>query len=376
MTYIVLTWLLAPVWWPVSYLRRLITGAPRRIVIFEIAGIGDVICSAHLFDQLRSQYPNATIDLVVDPIAATLAPALPMINLVLPFSYAHQRGLKGRLRLIKRCMSYDAGLCLIPSAAQLTSFCLAMMPWRLSVLPLPLNTSYRMLSPLMTDTAFHQPGDYFPATQMQLVKRLGVTNTSSTKKLSAFAARNTGLADVNSLPFKQLGILVGSGRPLKRIDQYKMLELVIGLTRLSPDIHVALIGGPTDKAAADKIVNALDPEIQDRIQNLAGCATLSELPETLLKLSVLIGVDSGVTHMADALGVPVVCIAGPVDLDEVYEPGEKRCLLTSGLPCYPCSRVFDTPASCYLGHRNCLQQLDVSDVLTGVKQLLESGHHA
>ena len=150
MIYILLTWLLAPIWWPIAQLRKLGVSAPRRILIAEIAGIGDVVCSASLFQALRDRYPHATIDLLVDPIAQGLTQLLPMVNRVRVFAYAEQKGLKGRLKLAKIAAGYDTAICLIPSAAQLTGFCWGAVPRRLSVLPGNLNTSYRLLAPLLT----------------------------------------------------------------------------------------------------------------------------------------------------------------------------------------------------------------------------------
>lgn len=373
MSYILLVWLLAPIWWPISLIRRLLSRKPRRIIIFEIAGIGDVVCSAYLFEQLRERYPDATIDLVVDPVAATLAPALPILDRVIQFPYARQRGFMGRLHLIKLCAGYDVGVCLIPSAAQLTGFCLSAMPWRLSILPGPLNRSYRWLRPLMTETAIHQPGTYFPQTQAQLLSCLDLHHANPTKQLSSSTLVTVDLSEINPSTIL-VGLLVGSGRPLKRLELDQMLRLSEGIAKLSPNINVVFIGGATDKNVAEQLIKAVVPETRNRIINLAGCCTLAELPSVLVRLALLIGVDSGVTHMADALGVPIICIAGPVDLGEVYQLSERRVLLETNLPCHPCSRVFDTPASCHLGHKNCLRQLDVADVLANAQRLLGVAH--
>jgi hypothetical protein len=101
MLYILLTWLQAPIWWPIALARRIATRNPKRILIAEIAGIGDVVCSASLFQALHEQYPDATIDLLIDPIAKGLSPILPMVNNVLLFAYPEQKGLKGRLKLAR-----------------------------------------------------------------------------------------------------------------------------------------------------------------------------------------------------------------------------------------------------------------------------------
>lgn len=370
MSYILLTWLLAPIWWPLALLRRLINSTPRRIVVFEIAGIGDVVCSTHLFAQLRRRYPNAVIDLVVDPIAMTLAPALPMINRVIPFPYVRQRGFMGRLRLAKQCVAYDAAVCLIPSAAQLTAFCLAAVPRRLAVLPAPLNNTYNALRPLLTGVVLHQTGQYFLQTQAELFAELGVKNADPSKWMPAPKCDN----NANQLDkTTHIGVLVGSGRALKRIEPDKLVSIIKRLLEIvsTQSIKIVLIGGPGDKGLAKNILFQLSEIERAKIENAVGRYSLAELPSLLTQLSVLIGVDSGVTHMADALGVPIVCVAGPVDLKEVYQPGAARQRVTADLPCYPCSTVFDTPSQCHIGNLACLRQLNPESIVHTVGLFLK-----
>lgn len=374
MSYILLTWLLVPLWWPVAFVRRIISPAPHRIVIFEIAGIGDVVCSTHLFAQLRTRYPDALIDLVVDPIAASLAPALPVLNRVISFPYARQRGLMGRLRLAQICLGYDAAICLIPSAAQLTAFCLAAVPRRLSVLPAPLNMSYRSLRPLLTDVVLHTTGQYFLQTQASLFTKLGVNAADARKWMPAPQSDTHSSRHAPSLTSTtNIGVLVSSGRALKRIEPDKLAAIITELlahTTVAP-LKIVLIGGPGDQALVQSIV-ALLPEAQrTHLDDSVGRYSLNELPALLSQLAILIGVDSGVTHMADALGVPIVCVAGPVDLNEVYQAGETRQPLTADLPCYPCSTVFDTPSQCRTGDLACLRQLNTSHVVQTAWALLQ-----
>lgn len=366
MSYIILTWLLAPLWWPFAIVRRFINSTPRHIVIFEIAGIGDVVCSTHLFAQLRSRYPDAVIDLVVDPIAASLAPALPMINRVIQFPYARQRGLMGRLRLARCCLGYDTAICLIPGAAQLTAFCLAVVPRRLAILPARLNSSYRSLHPLLTHVSLHHTGEYFLQTQAALFATLGIPNLDVRKRMSAPSPSSEAPCLTEST---RVGFLVSSGRALKRIEPDKLVAIISQLLDhpgIKP-LKVVLIGGPGDQALVQTLLARLTEAQRAHIEDAVGRYTLSELPSLLTQLSVLVGVDSGVTHMADALGVPIVCVAGPVDLNEVYQLGVSRALLHANLPCYPCSSVFDAPSTCHTGTLSCLLQLNVAEVVRSVR---------
>lgn len=373
MFYILLTWLLTPIWWPIALLRGVTRKSPRRILVAEIAGIGDVVCSASLFQALRDQYPGATIDLLVDPIAQGLAPILPMVDRVRLFAYPEQKGFKGRIKLTRIVAAYDTAICLIPSAAQLTAFCLGGVPRRLSVLPGRLNTSYRLLAPLLTKFCQHQDGSYFPATQFKLCDALLSNNQVRPKHL----ARQAGEVPIQLSADKNwIGILVSSGRALKRLSEEQLVELATGILNL---VHhktgIVLLGGPGDQAQAHTVMALLGKAQKvDAVVNTVGQYELAQLPGLLQQLSAFVGVDSGVTHMADALGVSVVCIAGPVDLREVYQPGASRKLFNATLSCAPCSTVFNTPNKCHMGERLCLDQLDAQALLQQVIDLLKANN--
>lgn len=373
MLYILLTWFLTPLWWPVALVRRIAAPTPKRILIAEIAGIGDVVCSASLFQALREQYPEATIDLLIDPIARSLSPILPMVNNVLPFAYPEQKGLQGRLKLARIVARYDTAICLIPSAAQLTAFCWGAAPRRLAVLPGRLNTSYQFLAPLMTGITCHTDGSYFPATQFELCENL-IPGRSTPQKALPVCEQAAPLLPADT---DWIGLLVSSGRALKRLSEAQLAAIIKGLLQNTEKKQgVVLFGGPGDVAQATEVLAMLSRTgASANVVNTVGQYELAKLPGVLQQLKLFIGVDSGVTHMADALGVPIVCIAGPVDLEEVYRSGKSRQMLCAKeLECYPCSTVFNTPGTCQRGDRACLQQLSAKSVLAAASTLSEQNH--
>ena len=169
MIYILLNWLLAPLWWPLAQVRKLACKTPRRILIAEIAGIGDVVCSTAVFKAVRERYPKAHIALMVDTVVAELAKQDVNLNEVIPFAYGEQRGLKGRLKLMRIMSNFDTMICLVPSAAQLTAACWAVVPRRYSVLPDVPTRSYQWLAPLITHVEAHETNTPFVRTQLHLL---------------------------------------------------------------------------------------------------------------------------------------------------------------------------------------------------------------
>lgn len=104
---------------------------------------------------------------------------------------------------------------------------------------------------------------------------------------------------------------------------------------------------------------------------LPGCKmvsglTLAELAAVLSRSDLYLGNDSGVTHMAAALGTPTVALFGPSDAQRWRPQGKRVRVLKHEIECAPCS---DTAMkSC--GHRSCLGALKPFEVIGELRALL------
>jgi ADP-heptose:LPS heptosyltransferase len=87
---------------------------------------------------------------------------------------------------------------------------------------------------------------------------------------------------------------------------------------------------------------------------------------TLLKASSLhIGNDSGITHLASALGTPTIAVFGPTD-PKVWGPvGRHVKIVTSDYPCAPCAEKDRRQCS----DVRCLDAVEVGDVLLTAQTL-------
>ena len=78
-------------------------------------------------------------------------------------------------------------------------------------------------------------------------------------------------------------------------------------------------------------------------QNLFGGAWAENLPlptvaGILSKCRAYLGNDSGITHIAAAVGTPMLAIFGPTDPDVWGPRGENVTIIRGRAPCSPCSR--------------------------------------
>ncbi len=119
--------------------------------------------------------------------------------------------------------------------------------------------------------------------------------------------------------------------------------------------HILIVGGRDDEAPGE----ALARQIGDRARSMCGKTDLPGLCSLLKGMDLLVTVDSGPMHWADAMGVPLVAVFGATDPTRTGPHRQwNNVVAKAGLACRPChSRV------CARGDLACLRTLDVETVL-------------
>ena len=114
------------------------------------------------------------------------------------------------------------------------------------------------------------------------------------------------------------------------------------------------------------------PEVQKAFEGkghdffiMAKGLTLLQLASVMEGCWFFIGNDSGISHMAAALGLPTVVIFGPTDQHAWSPRGEKTFVVRRGIPCSPCppERFFQCKDF------GCLRGIEVEEVLQGLEKI-------
>jgi len=131
--------------------------------------------------------------------------------------------------------------------------------------------------------------------------------------------------------------------------------------------QIILVGSVNDDTAGVKA--ALKAEHLD----LTGQTTLPQLADVIAQADLFIGAESGVMHLAAAAGTPVVAIFGPGNPDAwgPWHPGGQTAIVRSLPECSPCS---------YVGHgiglrhgcpaRTCMRMVTPDQVVEAAKAIL------
>lgn len=152
----------------------------------------------------------------------------------------------------------------------------------------------------------------------------------------------------------------GSGSAAKNWPAVRFAEVARWAQR-ELGLRVVLISGPADDAALGGVQRCLD-----RLEHwvLHGLP-LPLLAAILMRSRAYVGNDSGVSHLAAALGVPTLAVFGPTD-PHVWAPrGSSVHVLCGSAPCAPCSPRERRACA----RRECLEAVTthaVTDVLQSI----------
>lgn len=118
--------------------------------------------------------------------------------------------------------------------------------------------------------------------------------------------------------------------------------------------RIRVLGGPGDREKGERLAG----DIGAAAENWCGRTTLPELMGRLKAADLVVGVDSGPLHWADAMGVPLVAVYGatdPVRTGPWHQPD-------SVVTCDVCPRRPCHSRSCAEGNLACLCGLDAETV--------------
>ncbi len=132
--------------------------------------------------------------------------------------------------------------------------------------------------------------------------------------------------------------------------------------------ELLILGTKSDKSA----VALRDALVREGVPFTDGIGRygLAELAGLLASCTAVLGSDTGLLHLAEAVGTPVVTIFGPTRTDFGFGPlDEKSKPVQSPLWCSPCSK---DGSLCFRPVRRyeCLRRIEVSSVEGALKTIL------
>lgn len=271
---------------------------PPRILILRGGAIGDFIVTLPVLQTLLARWPDAEIEIWGYPHIADLAVAAGLAKKVVSLDRAEM------VRFFVPVPDFAPG-----QEAAIQSF------------DLILNYLHDPEGQIRSN--LHMAGAKQVLSGSPIIKR-GHAVDFLLEPLMALALYETGLAPALDLPkttldrgaarLRSLGIRgapvtihPGSGSPSKNWPLDRYIELARALR--SRGREVLLVLGEADAPLRPVLDATLPPSEYPRLDTLP----LTDLAATLAHSALHIGNDSGITHLAAAVGIPVVALFGPTD---------------------------------------------------------------
>lgn len=274
----------------------------KTILVITLSNIGDAVMTTPVLEALHRLAPAAVIDLVADRRSAEIFNHCPYLGRVV---FKEKRaGWRGTLRLVRdlRRTRYDL-----------------IVDLRTDGLAYLLRGRRRL-------TKWHArpQGPHAVQQHMSVVARLGIdkippTHIWLTPELEADAAQR-----LHKLPgTRWLALGPGANWEPKIWPMTRFRDLAEQLQGQFD--AVVLLGGPNDAERCGFLAQTLPlPTL-----NLAGKTGLLQAAAALARMRAFVGNDSGLGHLASAVGTPTLTLFGPGQPERYHPWGVKAHWLTS-----------------------------------------------
>jgi heptosyltransferase-2 len=148
-----------------------------------------------------------------------------------------------------------------------------------------------------------------------------------------------------------VAIAPGSRWPMKRWPLAHYLRLARHVAE-EHGMRVVLVGDDADAKLCEPLVEALGDDVLDA----AALPDIIDTAAVIARCRAFVGNDSGLMHLAEAVGVPVVGIFGPtVEAFGYYPALASSRVVERELSCRPCSRNGAIP--CPRGTQECMTRI-------------------
>ena len=150
------------------------------------------------------------------------------------------------------------------------------------------------------------------------------------------------------------------------IERYR--ELIENLLDQATPAHLVVFGSPGEVEMIGSLVKGLE----EKVTIAAGRTTIKQVAALIEACDLLVCNDSGLMHVAAAVGTRVAAIYGPTDLARTRPPGEGHRIIRHELPCSPCFRLEgdDKVQSCT--HHDCLMTITPKEVYETVNSAVST----
>ncbi len=342
-----------------------------RILVVRTSALGDTVLATPVFRALHAKWPEAEVHFVTSSPFAALFEGLPGLHRVWRWDpkgrHVGMRGLSRFAAEVREAGSFDIAIDLQNKAR--TRMLLALLRPARKFTFVKRSGLVDVVRSLAGDDTIIDRG---PAAALYLesVRTLELPEVELRPSIvlppAAIAAADRLLEAAGGAPIA--AIAPGARWALKRWSPARFAA--VGDALAAAGARLVLAGGPGDLRELEGVRAALQTT---PIGDTAGL-DVAGLAAVLARCSVLVTGDSAPSHLAQAVGTPVVAVFGPTSAKRWGPLPGAGAAVQLPLACAPCSN--HGKRGCPLGHHACLAELQADPVAQIAVETLRAGRDA
>jgi len=331
-----------------------------KILVVAPSWVGDMTMAQSLFKSCHDRIPDALIDVVAPEWSLPLLSRMPEVRSAVPLPIGH-----GQLKLFKR-------LALGRSLAERAYDWAIVIPrtWKSALIPYVARVPRR--TGFLGEMRFGLINDLRPLDKDKLnktiLRQLALAEDTSSPmppairhypELSVDTSNQERLIKDLQLSLDRPAICFCPGAeygPAKQwpIEYFRRLAEML----VAEGFQVWTLGSPKEA----KLGEAAHPGSEAWYKNLCGRTRLEDTIDLMALASHVVSNDSGLMHVAAAVGVRLEAIFGSSSPDYTPPLSQRATIHCLNLSCSPCFK-----RSCPLGHLKCLLDISPTRLLQSIR---------
>lgn len=306
-----------------------------RILALVPGGIGDQILFFPTLDDLKRNYPEAEIDVVVEPRAKGAYRVCKSVDEVLTFDFKDRNGPAdfGNLLGIIRDREYEAALSLGQRAS------VGLLLWMTGI-PTRIGYSSSAGKLFLTDTVPLKTEQYAAHMYHDLLQGFGINSpcpelavsvSKSDIKWAEAQQQQLGTTETGYILIhggsSQLALSKGINK-IYPIEQWQ--QIIDDIQHKQPNLPIVLLQGPEDAELIATMIQSR-PDLK-----VTSPGDIGKLAAMIAGANLMLCTDSAPMHLAVAVGTPTIALFGPTDAKKLLPHSEKYIAIQS-----PTSAIAD-----------------------------------
>lgn len=329
------------------------------ILVVAPSWVGDTVMAQPMFRRLHERFPQLKLDVLATPWTLPLLRRMPEVNQVLINPFKH-----GEFKLLDRiALGRELRRHHYSQAIVLPNSLKSALPAFFARIPIRTGFIGEMRRGFLND-ARHLDARALPL----MVERFALLAEAAGEPLQRPLAQPRLTSDDNhrratlsslGLTLDRPAIAFCPGAEYGPAKRWPAEHFGALAKQLAPNYDVWIVGSAKEQGLA-QIIQAVSGGI---CRDLCGRTSLDEAIDVLASAASVVTNDSGLMHVASAVGTPVIALYGSSSPEFTPPLSQKAHIVRLGVPCSPCYK-----RECPLGHFKCMRDIEPNAVYADVSR--------